>query len=306
MTDDSRMTSAAKALLFQIGHQLDRNVFPVVTNGGFVLPSESADSPQALGKEYHHESATRPRTQCEPRTLDAWRRPSTGSATSARGPWPAGEATSLVCGDVGSADEDALTTVVGAYPDTRAWKQEEGSWLLVESSLLPKLDRRATFLLAISEAKRAVRSWAFWWIPAIGANWIGPRHTNFPDGSICAFDPLDGTWAFGDPLVELLDLYSVWAMRHLHLEVFGRWPGPQSVAHAYERMLEVRDDEYCGCNHFDRLYAHCCEAHDRRRSVIAEAVQFGFFSNWAIRQPPLAILRFISGGGQPPKISEFL
>jgi hypothetical protein len=92
--------------------------------------------------------------------------------------------------------------------------QEGGFWMYTESALLPELGRTVSYLTGVSTDRHFVKSWAFY-SSAVGVFWIGPRHTNFPDGSICAFEPRDGTWCFGDSLVELLDLYTVWAIRHI-------------------------------------------------------------------------------------------
>lgn len=165
-------------------------------------------------------------------------------------------------------------------------------WLLVPSRLLPGLRQQALFLAGVSYAGAAVRSWAFWADPLSQPGWIGPRHTNFPDGSICAYEPSDGTWGFGEPLVDLLDLYSVWAVRHLHDLTFGRWPGPQAVYHPYERLLEISPEEYCGCGR-DRRYADCCQALDLARNRIADAVDFLFWSGGNLRAPPQAVIDFV-------------
>jgi hypothetical protein len=135
-------------------------------------------------------------------------------------------------------------------------------WFLVPSRLLAGLSQPALFLVGVSYVRTAVRSWSFWRDPVVGPVWIGPRHTNYPDGSICAYEPSDSTWIFGNPLVELIDLYSVWALRHLHLRTFGRWPGAQAVHRPYERPLELNPEEHCGCGSQARSYAECCPPED--------------------------------------------
>lgn len=167
-------------------------------------------------------------------------------------------------------------------------------WLLVKAGLLPGLREHALFLIGVSLANCVVRSWAFWgdpiWLPV----WIGPRHTNFGDGSICAFEPEDGTWNFGDSLIELVDLYSVWALRHLHLRHTGRWPGPQSVHRPYERILEIRPDEQCGCATSRGTYERCCLHSDLGRDRIADAVDFAIFSRWQLRRPLYEVEQFMA------------
>ena len=278
----------------------------MVKNGGFVLPSGSAVSLKAQGKEKYHDPERQRRSATKP-----WE-----GATGRQGPpseprAPGRSRTSCDTSSVLGADDhtvyqEPLISVCEAYPGVRLWNEEKGFWLYSESSLLPGLRRKVTFLTAISTANRAVKSWAFWNSNIIGATWIGPRHTNFPEGTICAYEPQDSTWVFGNSLVELLDIYSVWALRHLHYEVFGRWPGPQAVVLPYERMLEFGDDECCGCGSSDLRYGNCCKESDLKRDRIAEAIQFCIFSGWRLRHPPTSILHFMGNLGQLPKISELI
>ena len=140
----------------------------------------------------------------------------------------------------------------------------------------------------------------------MGSTWIGPRHTNFPDGSVCAFEPADKTWVIGDPLVTLLDLYTLWALRHLHLQVFGRWPGHQAVRHPYERILELREDEHCGCDMSDKLYGKCCRDRDLRRDRIADAVNFIILASGGLRKPPNSVVKFVREHIEPPRFGDLL
>jgi hypothetical protein len=167
-------------------------------------------------------------------------------------------------------------------------------WVLVESRLFDGLRKRARFLIGVSYRYAAIRSWAFW-VDAIGLPvWIGPRHTNYNDGSICAFEPADGTWGFSDGLVQLVDLYTLWVARHLHLEVFGRWPGAQSVHRPYERILEIRTGEQCGCRDAAGAYVDCCRTRDLARDRIADAVEFICWTQFALRSPPRQVLDFVT------------
>lgn len=163
------------------------------------------------------------------------------------------------------------------------------------------------FLTGISYRWQMVRSWGFWQDLLTDATWIGPRHTNFPDGSVCAFEPTDKTWVIGDPIIKLLDLYSLWAVRHLHLQVFGRWPGRQAVRHPYERILELREDEYCGCALGEKLHGECCRNKDLARNRIADAVSFFVFSGGRLREPPEAVVHFVRQEKTiPPWIGDLL
>jgi hypothetical protein len=137
---------------------------------------------------------------------------------------------------------------------------EQGMWLRVDSAVLHGIDRSATFLVFIPfDADKFPKAWGFWNLPH-GPRWIGPRHTNFPDGDVCAFVPQSGAWLPGSNLDALVDLYSVWALRQLHLEVFGRWPGRQFSAHPFYALGEFKPEELCSCdkNEPPLRYGDCC------------------------------------------------
>jgi hypothetical protein len=186
-------------------------------------------------------------------------------------------------------------------------------WLLARSSIISGLARDATFLVALPyQSGAGPRAWGFW--TAIGLpKWIGPRHTNFQDGSICAFSPDDGAWFEGGDLRTLLDLYSVWTLRNLHFEVFGRWPGKQyglfgadPRVQAYYRQIECNDDELCGCGSETRRYVDCCKPSDVQwnaielMSIFLRHVPGGF----STRRPPPSIVEFVEGRSALPRIAD--
>lgn len=282
--------------LHEIGRQLDHQIFPKVKNGGIVMPSELA-VPSTLGEEKYDEDQRRSTTR--PRKGPPGRERSAGRS------WPPRQTAPLVRADLQTHYEDELDAIHRAYPGTKVWQQEGTLWLLTESMLLPELRQAAIFLTGVFYTQAIVRSWGFWRRSLVGLTWIGPRHTNFPDGSVCAFHPTDGTWLIGDPIVDLLDIYTLWALRHFHLEVFGRWPGPQAVFHPYERILELREDEHCGCGESKKLYGTCCYKKDLARNRIADAINFILRASGGLRSPPSSIIRFVRDqAGSPPQISE--
>jgi len=187
-------------------------------------------------------------------------------------------------------------------------------WLVARSSIISGLPREATFLVTLPyRSGPGPRAWGFWTTTAANTSWIGPRHTNFRDGSICAFSPNDAAWSEGGDLRTLLDLYSVWALRHLHLEVFGRWPGKQYAlagadprVQAYYRLVECKDDELCGCGSETRRYVECCKPADLRWNLIhlmghfLRHIEGGFHT----RRPPSPIVAFMEDRSHLPKIAE--
>ena len=276
--------------LEEIGHDLDNHIFPVVTNGGFVQPGESA-AIQFSG------------TEIDDVTSRFKRRSSTGSwQRTERRQGPAYAAPPLV--HTGSAEtyEADLTDLEQAYPGAQIWRQPDGFWIVAKSGILDGLGRPATFVTGMSlSVPGAYQSWAFW----EEYEWIGPRHTNFPDGSICAFDPVDNTWLPGESLVSLFDLYTVWTLRHLHLSVFGRWPGSQAVPDPFERILELQEDELCGCdNEPPKSYGACCMDADLRRNRVADAVHFIVYNCGGVRTPPDSVRQFVAMKKKPPPLQD--
>jgi hypothetical protein len=283
---------AARALIQRLGADLDRGQFPVVFDGGYVSPG----IPQVItstGLENCNAESSSPET----------------SISSAEGPPTGSPGTAAPVERPGfrSQYEAELGSVANAYPDSRGWSEEAGMWLRTESAVLPSLQKTATFLTAFSWPHMKIKSWAAWRKSAIEVQWIGPRHTNFPDGSICAFEPGDigMGWSIGDPLVQLIDLYTVWALRHLHLELLGRWPGPQSVVHPFERRTEFQAGELCGCG-TTRRYEDCCRQKDARRQPLADAVSFAVRFAGGTRSPPRAVLQALCNGARPPTVSSLV
>lgn len=289
--------------LREIGQQLNRNIFPFVKNGGIVVPNTNPASLLSLGLESQNE-----RQRPERPATRAWTRPARGQRSTSRPwkPWEACHPTSVVSTAIKATYEQQIDELKKAYPNTKIWREEKGLWLLTESAVLPEHWRKAIFFTGISFAYPfSVRSWGFWEGGLLREpKWIGPRHTNFPDGSVCAFEPTDRTWLIGQSIVKLLDLYTVWALRHLHLEIFGRWPGYQAVSHPCERLLELREDEFCGCRNLGNLYGECCQKNDFARDRVADAVAFSLYTGGEPRTPPDSILKFICRKTDPPRMRE--
>jgi hypothetical protein len=288
------VSKSNSAALNAIGIALDRQLPIRVKNGGLVVLSEAA-VPATVSTESNHGREE------ERGSAAGSRQGSTGREGSSGGPWPPGDAASVIGANPQTQYETELSGLAKQYPEAQFWQCAEGFWVLSKCGMLPNLRRHALFLTGIFFPARMTRSWAFWGDPLAMPTWIGPRHTNFPDGSVCAFEPSDGTWKFGDPLVNLLDLCAVWAVRQLHLEIFGRWPGRQAVHFSAERLLELRPDEYCGCEHSERLYGECCMKKDLARDLISDSLNF-FWRTEGFREPPAAVVQFMRGKGPIPDL----
>lgn len=292
----ARQFQSFKDALQQIGADLDGHLFPRVLNGGVVVPSAASVDPSTSGAEKQNVFKPARRSEAGP-----WPR-AAGWQRSAGRSWPSGAAAPII-GSAGQQDwQEKLNAVREVYPSAQLWTVDDGFWLVCKSAVLEGLPQHAQFIVGLAPRWSVVRSWAFWLSPLTTPKWIGPRHTNFFDGSICAFEPADGTWTIDQSLVSLIDLYTVWALRHLFLEYFGRWPGYQAVHLPVERILEFDDDEYCGCG-TTKKYKDCCKTDDRSRCRVGEAVRFVM----SPRCPPRSILELaIEGLKRPPALRDVL
>lgn len=302
---EATLSPEARAVLQQVGSALDGHRRLVVhTHGLVALDHESPTATAAKENGYER--------QAKGRSAARARKGSTRREGPARGSRPAGAASRIGGVMLRAAYEGQVIRLAEAYPTLQTFPDGNGMWLLARSSIISGLAREATFLVALPYRSGAgPRAWGFW--TAGGqSRWIGPRHTNFQDGSICAFSPHDGAWSEGGDLRTLLDLYSAWTLRHLHLEVFGRWPGKQYAlfgadppAQAYYRLSECKEDELCGCGSETRRYAECCKPFDQQWNVVDLMSFFlrkvpGGFNN---RQPPASIVDFVEGRSAIPAIA---
>lgn len=198
--------------------------------------------------------------------------------------------------------EELLNEVRETYPSTTIWRESGGLWLRTESGVLTNLGKKATFLLGLPYSQDVrVRAWGFW-TTAVSWQWIGPRHTN-GDGSICAFDISDNDWSPGESITKLLDLYTMWAIRQLYLEIFRRWPGYQCAHYIFERLTELTDNDYCGCGSRENRYIDCCKAADLTADLFAAKELFARDIGLN-RQPPEFVKPVIQNLKSPPSISS--
>lgn len=285
-------------ILRHLGDNLNKDIFPRIMNGGIVTPNDAMQPITPWAKEIKNVQQRQRRSTARPWAGNA------GGQREADGPGQTSATSPLVNTDLHNLYESELTAVQQAYPSTRVWKQSEGLWLLTESILLPGLWQKAVFLTGIPYSRtHVVRSWGFWvGAPLLTPMWIGPRHTNFPDGSVCAFEPTDNTWNLGESLVGLLDIYTLWALRQLHLQVFHTWPGRQVAHFVHERITEISLGEYCGCGS-NVVYRDCCRANDMARDRLLGALQYLSFGG---RTLPLVLQQFIRKLEAPPRLGELL
>lgn len=288
-------------MLRQIGAALNTKGSLRVHTDGVISVDHETKKESADERERERRPAARPRQRTARRQ---------GAPGGSRPSSPA----SRVGRDLQQAYESQLRPAGEAYPTLATYPDKDGLWLLVKSSILPGLTREATFLVALPyQPGLGPRAWGFWTETGSPPRWIGPRHTNFRDGSVCAFAPNDGAWTEGGDLRTLLDLYTVWAARQLFLEISGLWPGKQYALigspvalQVHYRLSECRDDELCGCGSETLRYADCCKPEDLKwnRLQLIEHFMRAIPDGFASRKPLAQVVNFIDGGASLPSMAD--
>ena len=258
------------SLLKRLGEDLMRDVWPEVHSGGVVLPSGAdPELALALGNHrgtYDREGARSSREAGSSATLTATpgsRQTTAGTATAGA---PAPEF--LKYPPVDRRQE--LARLRACYPTLVTRTTSAGLWITGDLMPIGIVGSTAWIALSYPHALNIpVRAWAWWDIGVA----VGPRHT-YLDATICAFEPHDrtGTWSREAGVVQLFDFISVWLVRHMHLNSFGTWPGPQIIHTALERRELQREGELCGCGG-KKPYAQCHGPNDARlseRELLAE------------------------------------
>lgn len=291
------MNHQTEILLQTIGEDLDQRVFPTVHDNGLVWPARTVVISQPPDQEIKNERQTT--------APGSWQSAASGTPRTPRTP-----GTSRDAGPARTPPSlprhvfelaEPVRELEAAYTGTEVTETREAVWLRVPATLLPGLGYRAIFVVVIVPELRIARGWAFWDCGIWGLQRIGPRHTNYGDASICAFDDRDATWAYGDSLVAFLDLFTVWAIRHLYLRQFGRWPGPQASFSPFERLRECHDDELCGCDHPRGRYAICCK--DGDCLLVARAKNKILTQILLPRSMPAEVCSFAARMTSPPSIA---
>jgi hypothetical protein len=293
------MDEATRSLLAEIGEGLDQHRFPRVYNGGFVLPEQTAVLPISGEETNDGSEGTGGSAAGSWQGTAGWQGPPSGPGQADYAEPPIGK-------DCRARNEAEVREVAATYRNVAAWFDDTGLWLRSESAVLPGLEKTAFFLTRVPFAAAGrIRTWAFWRTP-ISFEWIGPRHTN-RDGSVCSYDDRDGTWTRRDPLIELLGLHTLWALRHLHQEVFRRWPGHHSAMDAVERLSETGDEEFCGCDAPRGWYQSCCKKDDLARLRSSDPNEVvAIWRGLVSRRPPQAVIDFAIGIIGPAEASRAL
>lgn len=118
---------------------------------------------------------------------------------------------------------------------------------------------------------------------------VGPRHTNFPDGSICALTDEDDAWRPGDSPKILLNLYAEWLVCYLFFRIEKCWPGRQVGLDATYRQREFQKNEWCDCGS-EKPYGECHYASDA--SDVEKLKAAGLYEPVPDRAVPPTILNF--------------
>ena len=200
------------------------------------------------------------------------------------------------------------------YPTAHFHVVEHGLWIV--ATLFPLGRRGPCYWVCLFLSEDSVFSPKAFAFSSLGhqPRPVGPRHTNYPDGSICAFTDEDDAWRPGDSPKVLLNLYAEWLVGQLYLSIEKRWPAPQAGMDATYRQLEFKANEWCHCGSGAR-YGDCHFEEDAKE--VAELKKNGLYeelpdrvvpqsiitfakSRWR-KVPPITSLQFHAYKGQPPR-----
>lgn len=292
-------------VLTEIGWILDSGGRAQATTGGVILPDSPIGCLESSGKEnfnvrreearseFDHDGATKGASDkpgSAGKSRSAGKPRATRRSSSPHTPAPFVEPSVSESGR-------RLSRLFEAYPGAEIVDTAGSPWVFVPTRLFPESRPRAYFICELhNERTRMPRAWAFW----TDQSWIGPRHTNPPDGSICAFHLEDRTWVPGDSLATLFDLYSLWVAKQLHLKLIGWWPGEQVATGTIERIVEFQPDEWCGCALPKGKYRKCCLSSDLSSITIKDAVKFNLME----RRVPNKVLRLLDEALNEESVDE--
>lgn len=151
------------------------------------------------------------------------------------------------------------------YSGVRLWKEIGGNgvWLAVSVFPVGEGGPQADFIIALpKDPTFRILSWGFWRTDSRPV-WIGPKHTNYPDGSACAFPAQSGVWTPAHGITGYVDRMAEWGMRQLFLDAEGLWPGAQEGEHLYYRLRHTHPAESCTRCRGLRRYEECCRSRDQ-------------------------------------------
>lgn len=270
-----RLTEAQLAQLRTVGVAIDGDQRPTVFDGGFVGFSDATESEVmedvAQGQAYRSPTGSR-----QGRRAWAWRAQTPDYAFRS-------DALELTHG--------AIFRKLAQHYEALAFEDRNGLWVAVSSRPLGQRGPEVHFLIAVpTDHRLSPRAWAF---ERLGsrARLMSLKHTNFPDASICAFPHGHWPWPNPDGLLGLVDIYVLWAIRKLHRDCFGWWPGPQVGPCAHYRVKEFDAREHCGCGS-NKRYGACHMAADLLENPEAARAEFRrqFECDYVDRRPPETVL----------------
>ena len=175
------------------------------------------------------------------------------------------------------------------YPSVISRELDDGIWVIAQSYPLGRDGPGFWICLFLPYTDLFdPTAFAFWEISPVP--WpIGPRHTNYPDASICAFIPADDAWRPGDSPLILLNLYAEWIICQLFSARERKWPGAQFGMDAVYRTAEFGPNDWCSCDS-GRRYVDCHLGPDRVEVQLLKLR--GEYRELSSRAVPSAVTRF--------------
>ena len=269
------MTSIDLTSLRDFGAEAERQEFPCISVGGFIVPGNGPSQSLDPGKEHKAYVSERRARTAAPARQEA--RSAAGSRQGPPSTAAAGSAAHAVRSRLGLPEWLQLEELDYLNPEARMlFSSSSFAMIDVPIGLFPTLPFQARMTLEIPLVERThftrypgrlnvtpdVRAWATWEGGNLHGRPILSHHQN-PDGCVCACREWE--WMLRvQPLVDYIGYCITWVGKVLHERELGFWPGPQHYG-PMTRVRRNRPGEYCGCGK-PRRYRDCCMASDLAKS----------------------------------------
>ena len=290
----SRLPSCLMNHLEELGEALDIGRPLAVFDGGQVKFKE------ARNQEVHH--GKRQRTARSAAESRERQRAQSGRSPRRSGRWKRFAPQNPVLSKRAEAHHvDGLGLLISSYPNTGVINEAEHCWLSVPALPLGEDGPRAIFLILYpTNSHLRIKAWGFW-VEGPALVPMGPRHTNYPDGTICAFPEDRSIWYRKKGITLLVDLFSEWAVRQLHWHEFGTWPGAQLGPTPVYRLAQFNEAEQCYCGS-EKAYGTCHRDSDMdavKTNPIQEHIATARFLQgvpFGLQRPPPSVMELAHTG----------
>jgi hypothetical protein len=287
-------------LVAEFGAQANRNEFPAIDVGGFIVLGREAAIHEPPSSENDDDVKLERAAQGRTARQQAGPEPRSRQRCAGAAPGATAQAIERKLALVGVNLAELRTH----YPETAVVSSSDRfAYVVSRAGLFHGLPFGAEFLLEIPTGPRVeligrampsgvpdIRAWATWSGGALHGRAVRSHHM-YPDGAICAcmlHEFIRGV----HPIRDYAAFCAMWSAKVVHELIFGTYPGRQHYP-AHARRRRDRESEFCGCGS-EKSYAHCCRAADRELTALelwadAAVPRRAYFSELEAQRRPFEV-----------------